>query len=103
MVHSQWQEVPPRYACTQNPFDTRDYGYLNAIRPRTMICPHPYRRSADTPDRRAFNMPNRHGQGEHILGFFARPPTRYISAIHPHHGEEHLSVTIEYFSFYETV
>jgi hypothetical protein len=38
-----------------------------------------------------------------ILGFFARPPIRYISAIHPHHGEEHLSVTIEYFRFYETV
>lgn len=32
MVRSQWQEVPPRYACTLNTFDTRDYGYLNAIR-----------------------------------------------------------------------
>jgi hypothetical protein len=32
MVRSKWQEVPPRYTCTINTFDTRDYGYLNAIR-----------------------------------------------------------------------
>ena len=31
-MRSQWQGVPPKYACTVNTFDTRDYGYLNAIR-----------------------------------------------------------------------
>jgi hypothetical protein len=34
MVRSLWQEVSLRYARALNTSETRDYGYLNAIRPR---------------------------------------------------------------------
>jgi hypothetical protein len=49
MVRSQWPEVPPRYARTLNTFDTRDYRYLNAIRPRALNRPNPWRRFTDAP------------------------------------------------------
>ena len=77
MVRSQWQEVPPRYACTLNTFDTRDYGYLNAIRVLPNLMPFGQEPVSGQiclilngwADRPATSPPWQHTQRNHMLGW----------------------------------
>jgi hypothetical protein len=83
MVRSQWQEVPPRYTCTLNTFDTRDYSYINAIRLlgifgetglcrdlTTFSCPQEGQENRALTGRKFLSSPRR---GAHALDF-----TKYV-------------------------